>query len=139
LGGAGSIGSVIVNFNTVPIDAQGQSNPLVAVGGDIELVSAAGDFGGNLSADRAIGTIRAATIANPLGAPFIIANADRTGEDGVIDLIDDAGAFGLLGTGGPHLYTGPGGNVRYLHLSDAAAVVKSNAFGGGTDAPNNFD
>src|SRR4029077_20605186 len=48
-------------------------------------------------------------------------------------LIDDAGDFGTLATGGPHLYTGPGGNVRYIRVG--GSTFKSSTFGAGIDNP----
>jgi hypothetical protein len=108
-------------------------NPAVAVGEDFELVDAAGSMTGVVSADRAIGTIRAGTFNTTL-APYFIANADHKGSDGTIDLIDTPGQLGILGVGGPHILTGPGGNVRYIHV--LGAVFKPSTFGGTQDTPS---
>ena len=48
---------------------------------------------------------------------------------GRIDLIDVAGNFGTLGTGGPRIITGPRGNVRYIHV--LGTVFRDAFFGGG--------
>ena len=128
--GAGSIGQLLVNEGLAPLDDTNAPDGLAGAGGDIQLVDSFGDISANLLADRAIGTIRAASIGlNPLPASYFIANADLRESDGIIDLIDDAGAFN-----GPHLFTGPGGNVRYLHIPNGP-ITKSSAFGGGSDNP----
>ena len=108
-------------------------NPAVAVGEDYELIDAAGSMTGVVSADRAIGTIRAGTF-DTTAAPYFIANADHKGSDGTIDLIDTPGQFGVSGVGGPHILTGPGGNVRYINVG--GAVFKPSTFGGTPDSPS---
>jgi hypothetical protein len=95
---------------------------------------------GNLSADRRIGLVRARSIVSIVDtpnsnievslanfAPTFIANADHEGDDGVIDLIDVKGNCGALGQGGPSLYTGPNGNVRYMRVG--GLLFASNKFG----------
>jgi hypothetical protein len=133
-------GQLVVNANAVVLNPDGTPNKTIAAGGDIELVDAATLFEGNLLADRAIGVVRAggsALVEGGIGstffAPFIIANADRSNSDGTIDLLDTPGDFGSLAAGGPHLYTGPGGNVRYIHVG--RNVFKSSVFGGTQDLP----
>src|SRR5204863_8423532 len=66
-------------------------------------------------------------LGNP--APTFIANADQQGDDGTIDLIDVKGDCGGLGNGGPSLYTGPNGNVRYMRVG--LRLYASNKFGSG--------
>ena len=104
----------------------------MAIGGDYQLISSAGDFAANVLADRSIGTIRVASMTTTI-APYIIANADRRGSDGIVDLIQVTGQMGTLGTGGPHIFTGPGGNVRYLVVGGAS--FNSSKFGGTPDDP----
>jgi hypothetical protein len=123
-------GILAFNLALAPLTNIGTPNAADAIGGDYQLVDAAGQFTAVMLADRAIGTVRAGGIATD-PAPYFIANADQKGQDGTIDLIDDAGDFGTLQGGGPHLYTGPGGNVRYIRV--AGSVFKSSVFGGGDD------
>ena len=133
-------GICISNFDFAPVLANNEPNSDEAIGGDYQLVDAAGNLGANILADRSIGTIRAGrmTLSPSNGVSVgrsstIVANADQRGSDGVIDLIDDAGDFGTINTGGPHIFTGPGGNVRYIRV--AGNVFKSDKFGGGADVP----
>lgn len=85
-----------------------------AIGGDYQFLDAGEDFYANLIANRAIGTIRVG--ANVLFAPDFVVNADNVGDDGFIDLIDVTENFGDATTGGAHIVTGPGGNVRYMYV-----------------------
>ena len=94
------------------------------VGGDVQTVSVVGQFVGDVVANGAIGTIRAGDMNQQdiAGSQFhtrFIANADRIGEDGTIDLIDVLGQFGTPQDGGPIISTGPGGNVRYMKIGGA--------------------
>src|SRR5262249_14770092 len=91
----------------------------------------ANQFTAYVLADRGIGTVRTGTISTTI-PPFFIANADRRGSDGTIDLIDDLGDFD-----GPHIFTGPGGNVRYIRV--AGTVFNSTKFGGTIDTPVTLD
>ncbi|HEX3358040.1 MAG TPA: hypothetical protein VHS31_13795, partial [Tepidisphaeraceae bacterium] len=127
---ATTTGILAFNLNLAPLTNIGTANSADAIGGDYQLISAANEFTGFVLADRAIGTIRTAQIATNT-APFFIANADQKGQDGIIDLIDDTGDFGTIGAGGPHLFTGPGGNVRYIRVG--GNVFKSSVFGAGND------
>lgn len=101
-----------------------------AIGLDYQIISAANSFAGNVVAKRAIGTIRAG--AFDFGGGVIAANADGIGTDGVIDLIDVAGQFGTAGAGGPAIYTGVGGNMRYLTVG--GEIFRDALFGGGQPA-----
>ena len=85
------------------------------VGKDIQFVDAAQQFGGRIAAKGGIGVIHAGTMTT-LAFNSISVNADGIGSDGIIDLIDVAGAFGTLAYGGPVITTGPGGDVRYMRL-----------------------
>ncbi len=126
----GAAGILAFNLDLAPLTNIGTANSADAIGGDYQLISAAQQFTGFVLADRAIGTVRTGAMTTTQ-APYFIANADQKGQDGIIDLIDDAGDFGTLQSGGPHLYTGPGGNVRYIRVG--GAVFKSFVFGGGND------
>jgi len=85
-------------------------------------------FLGALIADQKIGIIRAGTMGT-LAPSIITVNADKFGDDGVIDLIDVAGDFGTLPAGGPWITTGPKGNVRYLNVG--GDLFRDEFFGGG--------
>jgi hypothetical protein len=100
----------------------------VPVGGDYQVISSADNVGGNFIAARGIGVIRGASMTER-PAPNIIVNADQVGADGIIDLIDVAGDLGRSDTGGPAIITGPGGDVRYMHVG---GVVWRDPFFGGS-------
>ncbi|HEX8342679.1 MAG TPA: hypothetical protein VF624_17380 [Tepidisphaeraceae bacterium] len=109
-------GLINVNADAVNADPLGTgAEPLVdrIVGGDYQRIIAGGALSGNFTARRAISHVTAGTVS---GSTIFFANADRVGEDGRIDLIDVTGDFGSLNLGGPALYTGPGGNVKYLRV-----------------------
>jgi hypothetical protein len=108
--------------------------PSLAVGKNIQLVDAAGSVEGALIANGGIGVIRAASIGADIGGVFIMADVDRTGNDGIIDLIDVTTTFA-----GPAIATGPNGNVRYLHIDAAATVTRDPRFGGGTPNETIYD
>jgi hypothetical protein len=107
------------------------------VGGNIQVISAiSGNAGMNIAVDGGIGVIRAASLSTS-PASTIQVNADSTpNNDGVIDLIDVTGNFGTLGDGGPHIITGPGGDVRYLHVG--GTVFEDSFFGGGSPSFTTF-
>jgi hypothetical protein len=95
-----------------------------AAGGDIQVIDSGGNLGGNynqfvsaegyyalpciIRTNRAIGIVRAAFVSS---YTFLQADADSTGSDGVIDLIDVAGNW----CGAP-IVTGLGGNVRFMRV-----------------------
>lgn len=106
-----------------------------AIGGNYQVVDAAGTFGGNLIADKGIGVVRAGDMAvrNP---PEFIANADGLGLDGFIDLIDVAGDFGTSIGGGPVISTGAGGDMRYLRVG--GTIWQDRFFGISTVEPATY-
>jgi hypothetical protein len=114
----------------------------LAVGKSIQLVDAAANLEGDLLSNGSIGVIRAqdvgaiagseAGLASPLPSPVWVANADRSGSDGIIDLIDVTGNFV-----GPAISTGPQGDVRYLHVG--GTLTRDPLFGGGTPEATTFD
>lgn len=120
-------GLLLVNDNL------GQSD---AIGGNYQVVDAAGKFAGNLITDKGIGVVRAGDMA-VLDPPQLLANADALGLDGFIDLIDVAGDFGTAGGGGPILSTGAGGNVRYLRVG--GTIWQDRFFGIATVEPATYD
>jgi hypothetical protein len=104
------------------------------VGGSMQLIEAPN---GSLlmmlfNADKRLGVARAADMATAF-ASVINVNADRRGADGIIDLIDVDGDFGTLAQGGPQITTGPGGNVRYIHVD--GTVFSDIFFGRGPAVP----
>jgi hypothetical protein len=110
-----------------------------AIAGDYQVVDVAGGtFLGDLVADGNIGTIRASDMAtNP--PSYLQVNADYSPtHSGTIDLIDVKNQIGTLGTGGPAIITGPGGNVRYIHLGPFGTLFRDNAFGGQTPEPTPY-
>jgi hypothetical protein len=108
----------------------------LAIGGDYQVVDAAGTMAVDLVANRGIGVIRAGNMATTNGVSNFTVNADLTGDDGIIDLIDVAGDLGTIGTGGPSITTGPGGNVRYFNVG--GAVFRDRFFGGGNQEATTY-
>ncbi|MFN4242099.1 MAG: beta strand repeat-containing protein [Tepidisphaerales bacterium] len=126
-------GVLVLNQNVQPNLANtgttSNFNPeVVRVGGSIQIIDAAGTFFGNVFANGGLGNLRAGDMAT-LRPSFINVNADNTGFDGVIDLIDVAGQLGTAAGGGPVIYTNAGGNVRYLRAG--GPVFRDAAFGSG--------
>jgi len=108
-------------------DPQGV-NPLVAIRGEYQLIDVAGDWVNSaLLTNTRIGVIR---IGGDLLGGLLLANADKTGRDGTIDLIDVAGNIGAGGGQGIPIITGPGGDVRYIVVGGTA--FRDGYFGGGT-------
>ncbi|MGE5611142.1 MAG: hypothetical protein ACM359_17965 [Bacillota bacterium] len=115
------------------------------VSGDVQLIDSAGRFYGNVVTKQKLGVLRAGEMATLM--PSVIAvNADltddtdndpTTSEDGVIDLIDVVGDLGRIEAGGPHINTGPGGNVRYINVG--GQVYSDEAFGGGEPQATLFE
>lgn len=87
----------------------------IAISGNFQIISAATTFLGQLFADKGIGVLRAGDMAT-LRPSIISVDADGQGADGIIDLIEVKGDFGVLGPGGPAIATGFGGNIRYMQL-----------------------
>lgn len=102
-----------------------------AIGGDYQWVDAsAGTFIGDLIANGNIGTIRANDMAT-VTASYLQVNASfNPALHGTIDLIDSQGNIGTV-AGGPAITTGPGGNLRYVHIGPQATVFSDRLFGGG--------
>ena len=114
----------LVNLETVFI-----RDNVNGVGGSAQLIEApASSLFMELHADKRLGVARAANMATTNPSKIDV-NYDRKGADGVIDLIDVDGDLGILGSGGPQITTGPGGNVRYIHVDGIA--YRDILFGGG--------
>jgi len=102
--------------------------PLPIVGKDYQMIDAFTTFTGKIVCNQKVGVIKAADMSN---APtiVIIVNADRVGNDGIIDLIDVTGDLGSYLTAGPQITTGPQGNVRYMNVG--GTVYRDVLFGTG--------
>jgi hypothetical protein len=117
----------------------------MAVGKNIQLVDAAGTLEGSLLANGSIGVIRAlqigwnSTLFGP--GPVFMADVDRSGNDGIIDLIDVVGDTdgASIDFNGPAISTGPGGNVRYMSISTNVQARRDPFFGGGTPEETLYD
>ena len=117
-----------------------------AIGGDYQVVSAYSTFAGALMANGSIGTVKAGDMATDTAGSFVstpsffVADADQSGAtgkvDGYIDLIDVRGNFGTLNAGGPVIITGPGGNMRYIHVN--GTVYRDHYFGSGTGESTSY-
>jgi hypothetical protein len=115
-------GVMEINGNILPLP----------IGGDFQVIDAAGSMLLNVLANRGIGVIRAGDMATVPNPSVITVNADQQGADGIIDLIDVVNDLGTIGNGGPQITTGPGGNVRYMNVG--GSVFRDAQFGvGGGD------
>ena len=83
------------------------------IGGDFQWIDCGGRFVGNISADRGVGNFHAASVS---GGGYWTINADGLGNDGYWGLCDVTGDLGDVSTGGPNIYTGPGGNFGYMRI-----------------------
>lgn len=127
----------------VSITAGGSVGEVRSTAGDAEVYSAVigGDFQSliavpgednnsayiNLSANGGMGMYRAGTIGSVWLAPVIRLNADESPNgDGILGLIDGALSIGTPETGGPQIYTGVRGNVKFMR---APSVYRDVFFG----------
>lgn len=87
---------------------------------NIQTIDAAGELAGIYKTNQGFGNIRAGKITYGHYGPYnwtqFSANADGTGADGTIDLIDIDGNCGSVMNGGPVITTGLGGNVRFMRV-----------------------
>lgn len=98
------------------------------IGGDYQLVSSSVDMVSDLIANGSIGVIRGAAMTGT--STFWVNASENPATPGNIDLIDDRGDFGNPTSGGPHIITGPGGNVGFLRVG--GTTYRDSTFGGGT-------
>ncbi len=130
LGSAADIGNFGLNLNA-PFGHVGLVQSTAAIislnslattpiGGDYQIIDAATTLTGGgsattgIRANKAIGIIRAGDVT---GGINIEVNADDTGRDGQISLIDVTGDFGSALAGvGPRISTNLGGNVGYIRV-----------------------
>lgn len=120
-------GALLLQTRFDPNSPNGET-PYSAVGGNFQMIDGAGTVGLMIATNKGIGVIRAGNMAT-LPASFIDVNADNTGNDGIIDLIDCTGDFGTLTAGGPAIITHTGGDVRYIQVG--GNVYQDSFFGGG--------
>jgi len=100
-----------------------------SIGGDLQTIDSSGNIGCFLELDGRLGVLRAASMTTS-PASTITVDADGMGSDGIIDLIDVEGDFGVLGDGGPQITIGGlGGNVRYIRVG--GLTYQDERFGGG--------
>lgn len=99
------------------------------IGGNFQLIDAAGFYYGILIADGGLGVLRAGSMASTTPSQITL-NTDGVGDDGIIDLIDVEGDLGTLAGGGPTIQTGPNGDVRYMRVG--GAIFQDGWYGGGT-------
>jgi hypothetical protein len=127
-----------LDFNNVAEDDTVLDETPPAIGGDYEVVSAAGNLAAGLVCDGDIGTIRAGTIgAVPAaGIGEFQVDANNASGAGRIDLIDDAGNYGNNEEGGTPITLGPGGDLRYMNV--LGAVYQDEKFGDILPAPQTF-
>lgn len=127
----------LMYVNPSVLSSTGAPVASLAIGGSYQVVDAADLFVGNLTARVGIGTIRAGRMDELNVTPPVFAvNADRSGNDGFIDLIDVSGDFGTLSRGGPVLDAGPGGNIRYVRVG--GTPYRDRFFGGGVPEATTF-
>ena len=106
-----------------------------AISGSIQVIDAATTFEAYVAVDAGIGSIRAGNMDTDI-ASYIDVNADNTGSDGIIDLIDVEGQLGNLGTGGPSIVTHTNGVVRYMVVNGPAFLPEQ--FGGVEDQAKTY-
>ena len=107
-----------------------------AIGGDYQVIRSIGGISANFVARGNIGTIVCTkplpNLLSPDGiaSEVIVVNADGIGSVGKIDLLDSNLDFGTATFGGPAIYTGPGGNVRYMRIRET--IYNDRFFGTGS-------
>jgi hypothetical protein len=102
--------------------------PYIAIEGNIQTIDGAGVVYLDIATNAGIGEILAGNMSsNP--ASFIDVNADNSGSDGIIDLINVTGDLGTLANGGPGIVTHDGGYVRYMRVG--GEIFQDEYFGSG--------
>jgi hypothetical protein len=120
------------------ISATGDVSVAATAGGDIQIINSGGDLEGEFQSNRAIGVVRAASILGNVSVTDLFsADADNTGNDGIIELIDVTGDMGSLALGGPRLMTGTGGDVRFIHVG--GSIYQDPFFSGGIENTGGID
>ncbi len=129
----GSVGLIASTINGIYFNDPPPPFLPPAIGGTFQVISSAADLASKLIADGNIGVIRAASISSKPGPDAYTVNAQNNpSTPGHIDLIDSTGDFGSNGVGGPHINTGPEGNVGYIRVG--GNTFSDSTFGGGFPA-----
>ena len=132
----GNIGHIRARTSFVNIEGIVVKDRPDSFGGDLQLIeSPNSSLYMALEADGGLGVARANNMAT-FAASIISLNVDERGSDGILDLIDVSGDLGELAAGGPQITTGPGGNVRYIHVGGQA--FRDVFFGGGSPDITNY-
>ncbi|MBL4701673.1 MAG: hypothetical protein JKX85_10495 [Phycisphaeraceae bacterium] len=136
---AGTIGIASEDFNGLNIEVADGDVGLIQstvgnlnldsaiVGGDLQVIDGLSTVYVDITIDAGLGVIRAGDMGT-VNSSSIQVNADNLNLDGVIDLIDVEGNFGILGNG-TSIDTGLGGNVRFINVG--GNVYQDSFFGGG--------
>jgi hypothetical protein len=110
--------------------------PPPPIGGSYGMLQSADAFGGRVWANGGLGQLLVAGSMDTIPATDIVVNADNQGFDGIIDLIEVQGDFGVGGVGGPQITTNTGGDVRYIRVH--GEVYRDIAFGTATPQMTGF-
>src|SRR5439155_812402 len=108
------------------------------IGGDVQYIVSPTDLFTDLECNGSIGVVQANNFGARNAPGSLSANVDGLGKPGTIDLIDVTGDLGSLQGGGPTLSTNVGGNVRYIHISDASTAYRPFLFGGSQPEQTTF-
>lgn len=108
------------------------------IGGDIQYIVSPTNLITDLACKGSIGVVQANNFGVTTYAGSLSANVDGQGKPATIDLIDITGDLGTLSSGGPIISTGPGGNVRYIHMADSSTAFRPRLFGGGEPEGTTF-
>ena len=117
------------------VNARDEERNYIPLGRNIQVISSGGQFAPLLRVNGGIGVIRCGDFG-PATQPELFVDFDRTGNDGIIDLIDVEGNLGSIRAGGPAIDTGVGGNVRYMSVGGDIYVDRF--FGTGEFSPIEF-
>jgi hypothetical protein len=102
---------------------------LPAIGGNIQYIIVPSNLNTDLAANGNIGVVQVGQFGlNYAGS--LSADADAKGPPGKIDLIDVTQDLGEIGTGGPVISAGPGGDVGYIHVATGHTAFRPSIFGG---------
>lgn len=121
----GSIGLLSATAGTLTF----ATDPLVPLGGNIDVISATSSALVTIVADGSLGVLRAGDMATGQPSLIHLNQLNNPNAPATLDLIDVTGDLGTLNAGGPAIITGPGGNVRYIHVG--GATFRDAFFGGG--------
>ena len=130
-GSGTSVGAHSVQFNETLVTT-GTRVPQSVIGGDIQYIVSLTTLITDARVNGSVGVMHINNWGVTNYAGSLTVNADQTGAPGVIDLIDATGNIGTLEAGGPIITVGPGGNVRYMHVTEAGTAFRPRTAGGST-------